>query len=60
LQHADDTLIAIQGDVEQAKILKNILDDFATTMGLKINFTLSTFVPIDLTARGFLTIYCFG
>jgi hypothetical protein len=27
LQHADDTLIAIQGDVEQAKILKNILDD---------------------------------
>jgi hypothetical protein len=37
--------------VEQAKILKQILDDFASTTGLKINFSKSTFVPINLTMR---------
>jgi hypothetical protein len=34
--------------VEQAKILKQILDDFASTTGLKINVTKSTFVQINL------------
>jgi hypothetical protein len=51
LQYADDTLIVIQGDVEQAKVLKLILDDFACTAGLKIDFTKSTFVPINLTLQ---------
>jgi hypothetical protein len=51
LQYADDTLIVLQGDVEQAKCLKQILDDFACTTGLKINFSKSTFVPINLSEQ---------
>jgi hypothetical protein len=51
LQYADDTLIVIQGEVQQAEILKEILDDFANTPGLKINFAKSTFVPINLTLQ---------
>jgi exonuclease III len=51
LQYADDTLIVIQGEVQQAKILKEILDDFANATGLKINFAKSTFVPINLSLQ---------
>jgi hypothetical protein len=51
LQYADDTLIVLQGDIEQAKCLKQILDDFACTTGLKINLSKSTFGPINLTEQ---------
>jgi hypothetical protein len=51
LQYAADTQIVIQGDVEQAKNLKQIFDDFASTTGLKIKFSESTFVPINLTEQ---------
>jgi hypothetical protein len=51
LQYADDTLIAIQGDVQQAKVLTEILNDFESTTRLKINFAKSTFVPINLTLQ---------
>jgi hypothetical protein len=50
LQYANDTLIvSYPRRVQQAKKLKEILDDFASTSGLKINFTKSTGVAINLT-----------
>jgi hypothetical protein len=48
IQYADDTLILIQGKPDQAHILKEILDVFATTTGLCIDYNKSTFVPINL------------
>jgi hypothetical protein len=51
LQYADDTLIVLQGDVQQARILKEILDSFAISTGLKINYNKSTFVPINLSLQ---------
>jgi hypothetical protein len=48
IQYADDTLILIQGCPDQARVLKEILDTFSSTTGLKINYNKSTFVPINL------------
>jgi hypothetical protein len=52
LQYADDTLIVLQGYVQQARILKEILDNFAISTGLKINYNKSTFLPINLSLQG--------
>lgn len=49
LQYADDTLIVLEGNGSQARLLKEILDAFANFLGLHINFTKSTFVPINLS-----------
>jgi hypothetical protein len=48
IQYKDDTLILIQGCPDQARILKEILDAFSATSGLAINYTKSTFVPLNL------------
>jgi hypothetical protein len=48
LQYADDTLIIVQGGDSQAKWLKEILTVFEFTIGLSINFSKSTFVPIAM------------
>lgn len=48
LQYADDTLILIKGDADQATTLKEILDSFASFSGLQINYHKSTLVPIHL------------
>jgi retron-type reverse transcriptase len=48
IQYADDTLILIQGDNNQARLLKEILEAFSTSTGLAINYTKSTFVPLNL------------
>jgi hypothetical protein len=41
IQYADDTLV-------QVRRLKVVLDDFAAVTGLGINFTKSTFIPINV------------
>jgi hypothetical protein len=46
--YADDTLILFQGCLEQAKLLKEILDAYSSTTSLTINYIKSTFVPINL------------
>jgi hypothetical protein len=48
IQYVDDTLILIQGSINQAKLLKEILDVFSATTGLQINYYKTTFVPINL------------
>jgi hypothetical protein len=51
IQYDDDTLIIIQGCPYQARLLKEILDTFSVTTCLAINYTKSTFIPINLDAE---------
>ena len=48
LQYADDTLIFMEGDVSQLTNLKNILQVFSTSTGLKVNYSKSMLVPINI------------
>jgi hypothetical protein len=48
IQYVDDTVIILQGYLDQARLLKEILDALSSTTGLSINFDKSTFVPINL------------
>jgi hypothetical protein len=53
LQYADDTLIFMQGDVAQLTFLKNLLQQFGESTGLKVNFEKSFMVPINVTDDNF-------
>jgi len=48
LQYADNTLIFMEGDVSQLTNLKNILQVFSTSTGLKVNYSKSMLVPINI------------
>jgi hypothetical protein len=48
IQHADNTLIFIQGRPDQARLLKEILDTFSASTGLAINYEKSIFVSLNL------------
>jgi hypothetical protein len=47
LQYADDTLIFLEGDVRQLFFLKSLLNSFAESTGLKVNYNKSLMVPIN-------------
>ena len=47
IQYADDTILAMPACPTQATIIKGILTDYATSIGLKINLHKSTLVPIN-------------
>ena len=47
IQYADDTILAMPACTTQAMIIKDILSDYATSIGLKINFHKSTLIPIN-------------
>jgi hypothetical protein len=49
LQYADDTLIILEGCGRQLFILKALLNSFALSTGLKINFQKSMMVPINIS-----------
>ena len=48
LQYADDTLIFLQGDARQLFFLKAILNSFAESTGLKVNYEKSMMVPVNV------------
>ena len=48
LPYADDTLIIVEACPQQMTALKNILQDFVSTTGLKVNFSKSMLIPINL------------
>ncbi|CAD6213646.1 unnamed protein product [Miscanthus lutarioriparius] len=48
LQYADDTLIVLKGDLQDIRTLKVLLDQFASMIGLHINYAKSTVVPIHM------------
>jgi hypothetical protein len=49
LQYADDTLIILEGCGRQLFILKALLNSFALSTGLKVNFQKSMMVPINIS-----------
>jgi hypothetical protein len=48
LQYVDDTLIFMQGDARQLFFLKAILNSFAESTGLKVNYAKSMMVPVNV------------
>ena len=50
LQYADDTIIVLPACLLQGTKIKPILEDYATSIVLKINFHKSTLVPINTPA----------
>jgi hypothetical protein len=48
LQYADDTLIIIKGCARQLIFLKSLLQTFATSTGLKVNYSKLMMVPINI------------
>jgi hypothetical protein len=49
LQYADDTQIIMEGCGRQLFVLKALLNTFAASTGLRVNFNKSMLVPINLT-----------
>jgi hypothetical protein len=47
LQFADDTLIIMEGCATQLLFLKSVLNTYAASTGLKVNFSKSMMVPIN-------------
>ena len=52
IQYADDTIILLPACLPQAIRLKKILTDYADSVGLHINFSKSTLIPINTPAEG--------
>jgi hypothetical protein len=50
IQYADDTLVIMPADQEQVLVMKNILENYAKSTGLKINFHKSSMIPINLSS----------
>lgn len=48
IQYADNTILVLPACPRQATLIKGILSDYATSVGLKINFQKSTLIPINL------------
>lgn len=51
LQYADDTLVIMEGCSRQLLFLKALLNSFASSTGLKINFGKSMMVPINMSSE---------
>ena len=49
VQYADDTLLIMQADARQLFCLKAILNSFAASTGLVVNFEKSLLVPINVS-----------
>ena len=48
IQYADDTLLILPAELEQVLALKEMLQDFSSSTGLKVNFSKSSMVPINV------------
>jgi hypothetical protein len=49
IQYADDTLIIMPADQDQVRVMKDILEKYAQSTGLKINFHKSSLIPINIS-----------
>src|SRR3954462_5412849 len=48
VQYADDTLLILKADSEQLVCLKALLHTFALSTGLKVNYSKSSMMPINM------------
>jgi len=51
VQYADGTLLIMQADARQLFCLKAILNTFASSTGLRVNFCKSSIVPINVSSE---------
>ena len=56
LQYADDTLIFMVGNANQLSHLKNILQSFSISTGLKVNYSKSMLVLINMEDEAALSL----
>lgn len=49
VQYADDMLLIMQADARQLAFLKSLLNSFADSTGLKVNYRKSQMLPINVT-----------
>jgi hypothetical protein len=49
IQYADDTLIIMPACTQQVMVMKDILDKYAASTGLHINYSKSVLIPINLS-----------
>lgn len=50
IQYADDTVVVMPASIEQAVHMKRTLQDYTTSVGLRINFQNSTMVPMNISS----------
>jgi len=51
VQYADDTLIIMEGDPRQLFFLKTILHNFSESTGLRVNYSKSMILPINISEQ---------
>jgi retron-type reverse transcriptase len=51
IQYADDTLIILKADAKQMVYLKALLNTFAQSTGLKVNYHKSNMIPINMDSE---------
>jgi hypothetical protein len=51
IQYADDTLLIMPVDIDQIQHLKSLLLQFSDATGLRVNFSKTTMVPINVPAN---------
>jgi hypothetical protein len=51
IQYADDTLMIMEACPQQLLVLKSILNTFADSTGLTVNYSKSNMIPINLTSK---------
>ena len=49
VQYADDTILIMRADQGQIMYLKGLLDTFAESTGLTVNFSKSSMIPINVS-----------
>ena len=50
IQYADDTILVMPADESQAETIKSILQDYTSSVGLRINFQKSTLITANTAA----------
>ena len=48
VQYADDTILILKADLAEVQHLKSLLDIFAESTGLKVNYHKSSIIPINV------------
>jgi len=51
VQYADDTLLIMQADACQLFCLKAMLNSFASSTGLVVNFSKSLLIPVNVSSE---------
>jgi Leu/Phe-tRNA-protein transferase len=49
VQYEDDTILLLSADRHQILFLKNLLEQFSTSIGLKINYHKSYMIPLNVS-----------